>query len=135
MKDSTKVILVIVSSFVLTALIIIGVIAFFVPLKSEVTYVTDFESCVKATGIVMESYPRQCVFQGETFVEEILPENYDSLPEWKKDGVILMRNGETGDYNCFGCNDELCVDPAPVMEPAEETSERHCSIDFEVVYS
>jgi hypothetical protein len=33
--------------------------------------VTDFESCVKKTGIVMESYPRQCRYDNQTFVEDI----------------------------------------------------------------
>lgn len=35
------------------------------------TEVTDFESCVEVTGIVMESYPRQCAHEGTTYVEEI----------------------------------------------------------------
>ena len=33
--------------------------------------VTDFFSCIDVTGIVLESYPRQCVFNGKTFVEQI----------------------------------------------------------------
>lgn len=33
--------------------------------------VTNFEECVAATGQVMESYPRQCVYNGQTFVEEV----------------------------------------------------------------
>lgn len=35
--------------------------------------VTDFTSCLVATGEVMESYPRQCAYGGETFVEDIAP--------------------------------------------------------------
>lgn len=33
--------------------------------------VTNFEECVEKTGIVMESYPRQCRYNDQTFVEEI----------------------------------------------------------------
>lgn len=35
--------------------------------------VTDFESCAEATGVVMESYPRQCRDEatGITYVEEV----------------------------------------------------------------
>lgn len=36
--------------------------------------ITDFESCVAAGNPVMESYPRQCRANGETFVEDI-PQN------------------------------------------------------------
>lgn len=30
--------------------------------------VTDFDSCVAAGSPVMESYPEQCAYQGQTFV-------------------------------------------------------------------
>jgi hypothetical protein len=33
--------------------------------------VTDFESCVAAGNPIMESFPRQCSANGETFVEDI----------------------------------------------------------------
>lgn len=33
--------------------------------------ITDFESCVAAGNPVMESYPRQCRANGQTFVEDI----------------------------------------------------------------
>jgi len=32
--------------------------------------VTNFEECVEVVGAVAESFPRQCNFNGETFVEE-----------------------------------------------------------------
>lgn len=33
--------------------------------------VYDFDSCVAAGNSILESYPRQCVHDGETFVEEL----------------------------------------------------------------
>jgi hypothetical protein len=33
--------------------------------------ITNFDECVNAGNPVMESYPRQCMANGETFVEEI----------------------------------------------------------------
>ncbi len=33
--------------------------------------VHDFESCVEKTGTVMESYPRQCIYSGITYIEDI----------------------------------------------------------------
>lgn len=36
--------------------------------------ITSFEECVEETGVVMESYPRQCRFGDQNFVEEITAE-------------------------------------------------------------
>jgi uncharacterized protein YceK len=33
--------------------------------------ITNFEECVAAGNPVMESYPRQCRADGQTFVEEV----------------------------------------------------------------
>ena len=37
----------------------------------EIVVVTNFNECVKTGNLVMESYPRQCQYQGETFTEFI----------------------------------------------------------------
>ena len=37
----------------------------------EPVVVTNFMECVEAGNLVMESYPRQCAHEGETFVENI----------------------------------------------------------------
>lgn len=42
---------------------------------SQPTEITSFEECVEAGNPVMESYPRQCAANGQTFTEEI-----DELP-------------------------------------------------------
>lgn len=57
--------------------------------------VTDFWSCVDATGIVMESYPRQCVHDGVTYVEKI-PEPI--VPIGDKTGCVVA-----------GCSSQLCI--------------------------
>lgn len=33
--------------------------------------ITTFEECADATGVVMESYPRRCVINGQTFTENV----------------------------------------------------------------
>lgn len=48
-------------------------------------------------------------------------------------GLILMQNKDSGEYSCFGCNGVMCVDPAPVMRMVQETDERYCDGDFNVV--
>jgi len=30
--------------------------------------VENFNDCVKATGVVLESYPEQCIYNGKTYV-------------------------------------------------------------------
>lgn len=86
--------------------------------------ISNFKECVKAGNPVMESYPRQCKTNGQTFVEEI---------SWKNDKIILMKNSETDKYACFGCGKTKCIGPVSVMKPVKETLERHCDENFEVV--
>lgn len=40
--------------------------------------VSDFESCVKVTGTILETYPEQCVYNGQSFInpEENIPKPY-----------------------------------------------------------
>ena len=62
-----------------TLRIIIGVVAVFVitliffTLPAQQNTPSNFEECVAAGGPVMESYPRQCRANGQTFVEEQKP--------------------------------------------------------------
>lgn len=57
----------------------------------------------------------------------------NDLEEWQLDGIQLMKHQTEGFYGCFGCNDVLCVDPSPEMKPSQETLERYCSDEFEVI--
>jgi len=33
--------------------------------------VNNYEDCVKVTGVILESYPPQCIYQGKTFIQKI----------------------------------------------------------------
>lgn len=42
------------------------------------TLVSTFEECVEATGMVMESSPRQCRYEDQVYIEELpVPENLE----------------------------------------------------------
>ncbi len=49
--------------------ILFGLLVIFLTACSS-TNITSFEECVEAGNPVMESYPRQCTVDGQTFVEE-----------------------------------------------------------------
>lgn len=66
--------------------------------------------------------------------------NFNNSEEynWQDDGIELMQHETDGFYACFGCNSPsggraMCIDPAPVMILVEETEERYCNNDFEVI--
>jgi carboxymethylenebutenolidase len=57
---------------------------------------------------------------------------------WKTDGIVLMQHESEGYYGCFGCSTPkegpaLCIDPIMEMKLVEETSERYCDSEFNVV--
>ncbi len=58
---------------IVTSLMVLGLIALITACQPQIT---SFEECAAAGYPVMESYPRQCNAQGQTFVE-----NVTSLPE------------------------------------------------------
>lgn len=108
----------------------------FLPVSSSKrTVVSNFEECVKAGNPIMESYPRQCrdPTADQTFIEQI----EDS---WRLDRIILMQHESEGSYGCFGCSTPqegpaMCVDPIQAMKQVEETPQRYCNSDVEVVES
>jgi hypothetical protein len=55
------------------------------------------------------------------------------LNEWESDGIVLMKHERDGYYGCFGCGENLCVDPISGMILVEESFERHCGLDFKIV--
>lgn len=68
---------------------------------------------------------------------ELQMDNFE-IDYWMEDSIHLMRNKEDGSFGCFGCGkpwgeQRICIDPAPVMEMVEETTEIHCSNDFQVI--
>lgn len=122
-------------SWKIMAIVVILAITFFLviilSLKNKNEEINSFEACAAAGYPVGESYPRQCWTNGGHFVEEIT---------WKNDQIFLMQILETGNYACFGCSVSAkanrCVDPAlNIMKPANETIDRHCNQEFEIVSS
>ena len=77
----------------------------------EPPQVTNFEECVKVTGIVLESYPAQCEFNGKTFTEEIIIDISD--PEPPIPGTVLLQYNQLAyDYReSFGANLDKCIGP------------------------
>lgn len=100
--------------------------------ETDVKEINSFEECIAAGFPAMESYPRQCrTSDDRTFVEEI-------NNSWRLDGIQLMQHESEGIYGCFGCSTPgkgpaLCVDPIPEMKLREETYDRYCNEDFEVI--
>jgi hypothetical protein len=100
------------------------------PVKQEIT---SFEECISAGNPAMESYPRKCKdpVSGKTFIEEI-----DDV--WRNDGIVLMQHEIEGYFACFGCSTPsegpaMCIDPIPEMKQVDETEERYCNENFELV--
>ena len=55
--------------FVIGRLTTVGLV--YLSKKDSTRTVTNFDECVKETGIVLESYPRQCSYNGKTYTEEV----------------------------------------------------------------
>lgn len=54
------------------AIFVISILLFYVKSNGiKKTSITTFDQCVEKTGMVMESYPRQCNVDGKTYVETI----------------------------------------------------------------
>lgn len=67
MKNKSVVIVILAVLVVL----LVGIIWLYASVWNESSLINSFGDCVKAGGSIMESYPRQCLFEGQTFVEEI----------------------------------------------------------------
>jgi hypothetical protein len=112
---------------ILVLVVLVLVVAGFIFYVDSGDEITNFEECASAGNPVMESYPRQCrdPVSDRTFVEVI--------EEWKLDEIVLMQHESEGYFGCFGCGEVLCVDPVMEMILVEETTERYCSSEFEIV--
>ncbi len=52
--------------------------------------VMTFADCVLETGVVMESYPRQCEYEGELFIEEIVEIEVDQSPNLNEEYAEMI---------------------------------------------
>jgi len=73
------------------------------PAEEEKPMVKDFFSCIDVTGIILESYPRQCIFDDITFIEEIeeVPETGDAIELTVEVGPEIV--------DCVGISDQKCL--------------------------
>ncbi len=119
---------------IITVIALIGLASIVIILTNNFkgSVITNFEECIAAGNPAMESYPRQCMANGQTFVEII-----DDA--WRLDRMVLMQHEFEGYFACFGCKvsfgDEsvICIDPIMGMKQVDETFERYCGEGFEVV--
>ncbi len=71
-----------------------------IPAQSKVN---NFDECVAETGLIAESYPRQCFYEGQTFVEEI---DENPIPG---DGIELTVNVGPEEVPCEGVGPQACL--------------------------
>ncbi len=76
-----------------------GIFYFLFLREEEQVVVSSFDECVEAGYPVMESYPRQCSFDGKVFVEEV-SEYYGSSTDFPCE--------VNDDCVMGGCNGEVC---------------------------
>ena len=76
---------------------------------NNVIRITNFEECINAGYPVMESYPRQCAANGETYVEIIVNQNLNTSPK------VLSAEAETkiNTYTGQACSDDEECGPFP----------------------
>lgn len=56
---------------IITIIIVVSLAVWWTKKKSKIIVVTNFEECISAGNVVMESYPRQCKSGEKTFTENI----------------------------------------------------------------
>lgn len=82
---------------VLLLIVLVGVSIYFIQRKpTSVTEITTFEECAAAGNPVMESFPRQCVTAGKTFVEGV-SSGVGSSTESMADQEGVTYDNATGD--------------------------------------
>src|SRR3989338_372917 len=75
-----KIILIIALCILVIATLFVGLNFVKAP---ENVVVTNFEECAKAKGAIMESYPRQCNYKGQTFAEFVTTTFSGALTKFK----------------------------------------------------
>ncbi len=75
--------------------------------------ITNFDECVNAGNPVMESYPRQCMANGETFVEEIefcVRMSIDNAFAIAEESVCVSEGALLSTYVCNEGTNTLWID-------------------------
>ncbi|MCX6740308.1 MAG: hypothetical protein NTZ49_03710 [Candidatus Parcubacteria bacterium] len=96
--------------------------------NSNAAVITDFKSCAAAGNPVMESYPRQCRANGQTFTEVLVP--VGSSCNQSADCQLPMDYAARSNcpYRAF-CYNQKCVVGCPSWEEKTNTWEVKCQAD------
>jgi hypothetical protein len=77
--------------------------------EEPIMQVTNFEECVAAGNAVMESFPEQCIHEGQLFIKEINFEELE-LPEDKYEACEAMQGTPLPEFNeCEWISEEACT--------------------------
>lgn len=111
-------------------IMIIGLLLVLSACTNQQQTITNFEECVSAGNAVMESYPRQCSANGETYVEELpIPDEAKLCPEPRPSGAtkeyVPVIGSDSEEYPNWrtACMNEVVqwYIPLQMEEQAEET--------------
>lgn len=81
--------------------------------------VVDFETCASAGNPVMESYPRKCIHEGVTYIEDISDRVFTCSEDQKNADVCI----EIYQPVCGVVNVQCITEPC---DPVEETFSNSC---------
>lgn len=108
----------------------VGIYGYTIFVKEDKKSITDFESCVESKkGIIRETYPAQCEYNGQTYIEDIGMSSDDNknreginldLPENEKSQIEAWL--EKNNYNQYGDSvDTMYVGGTPLFDEAKGT--------------
>ena len=79
----------ILGSFCILALLLFSIALLMITYNSLNQGITTFEECIAAGNPAMESYPRQCIADGKTFIEQVMEETA-CLPEQRNSEACIQ---------------------------------------------
>ena len=101
---------------IVLTMLVLGVIIISGCAQKNVSEITNFKECAAAGNPVMESYPRQCAANGQTFIEKISDE------ERKRSNQPICVN-QCGDSKCA---EIVCLGTGCPCAESKETCPEDC---------
>ena len=141
---------------ILVILIILGISLLwnFFRNQKPISVVTNFEECVEAGNLVMESYPRQCRAGDQLFIENIVEKTNDTKPpvactmEAKicPDGSAVGRTGPNCEFLACPSSIDLPIKVSSslgentsvldlTISPKEVVSDSRCPSDVQCIWA